>query len=190
MSWPSRSTLRGPGALPSHWHLLTQNRGSQGDKQHGQQARHMHMKTHPSPEQMRNGVSLDLSLHQHQTPPRSIYRNIIHKVRRQGGGGGAEGVLKMLVWQIHAQHYQPWPETRPDGLHFGGWLVGWLLYLNSNTLWISFCSSFGLKSLQKALGSSFEAFLSNFSSRNLKHYLETPSSNTKWTLTYFCTNRK
>lgn len=64
MSCPGRAALWGPGTLPSHWHLLTQNRGNQGGTQHGQQARNMHRETQPSPGWVRWWCSPHLSLHQ------------------------------------------------------------------------------------------------------------------------------
>lgn len=70
-------------------------------------------------------------LDQHQAHPRrSSYKNIIHKIRRQGGRGGTEGVIDIISPTDRCPHLcHPPPETGLR-LYLLGWLVGWLACLS------------------------------------------------------------
>lgn len=101
-----------------------------GRQQHSQQARNMHRKTaKPRADQMM--VFLLVSpLHQHQTHPRrKSYKNIAHKIRRQGGGGGTEGVVDNINPTDRRPHHchPPPPRNWARSLFVG--LVSWLACL-------------------------------------------------------------
>lgn len=130
VSWPSRSALQGPGALPScwtHWPRTEAIREAAARPANKKHAR----KNTAKPRANQMMVLLLVSPpNQHQTHPRrSSYKNIIHKIRRQGGGGGTEGVFDNIS-QSNRRTPTPLPSpTRNWAMSLFVGLVNWLACL-------------------------------------------------------------